>query len=99
MKYFALLISAIGLLSLLFYFHFSSPIELSENILDNEKVFIQGKITQEKKYPEYYIIKLENNVSIKCDNPCPLINKINKYISITTKYNEFYNNFEFLSLQ
>lgn len=102
MKYLALFICLIGLLSLFLYLKFSIPVEIysSRDLIrleDNQKVIIDSEISGKRVYPDNILFSLKNNLTLNCDKPCVLDTSQTSQ-KIIANYNEFYKSLDFISL-
>lgn len=71
MRRVALSVALLGILALLILLNFyekeiSSERELSD-LADNQKVKITGKVVSEKEFGEYWILKLDKGIEVRCE--------------------------------
>ena len=72
MQKIAFLIAMLGIAFLLFYVNGASPIIVKnqsnlQEALENQKVFVQGKVIEEKQYSNSRAITIQNNITLSCE--------------------------------
>jgi len=93
MKKLSFIITLLGILILLVIMQFSSSIQVNspselENLIDNQKLVVSGKVIEEKIYEKSKTLILDNKIEVVCNN-CP--SYFNKNI-IVSGISDNYNN-------
>jgi len=100
MKKLALTLSLIGIFALFMILNFSHPIQITaqsdlQNLIDNTKVQVQGRVVSEKQYSTEKVLKLDNNIEVSCTS-CP--NYLNKTIQVIGTIENYQNRTRIISL-
>lgn len=102
MRRFALIITILGIFTLILIYIFQKPIPFNpkqnlSDMINNQQVIITGKVIKETNNNNYKVLILDNNLSLICPNPCPPL--LNKNISAIVKYEEYYNQLKVLEIR
>lgn len=91
MKKLALILSITGIFVLFLILSFSSPVKVTsqsdlQNLVDNTKIIVQGRVISEKQYTAERVIKLDNEIELSCASCPKYLNETIKVIGITESY-------------